>query len=42
LARLCKAHNDILRTCEAKLRQFGIPIEEIGFKQKHWADYSHN
>ncbi|CAF4056194.1 unnamed protein product [Rotaria magnacalcarata] len=32
LARVCKAHNDILRTYEAKLRQFGIPIEEIGFK----------
>ena len=32
LARVCKAHNDILRTYEAKLRQFGIPVEEIGFK----------
>jgi len=32
LARDCKAHNDILRTYEAKLRQFGIPIEEVGFK----------
>ncbi|CAF1389030.1 unnamed protein product [Adineta steineri] len=32
LARVCKAHNDILRTYEAKLRQFGIPVVEIGFK----------
>ncbi|CAF0933232.1 unnamed protein product [Didymodactylos carnosus] len=29
---LARAHNDILRTYEAKLRQFGIPVEEIGFK----------
>lgn len=32
LARVCKAHNDLLRTYEAKLTQFGIPIEELGFK----------
>ena len=32
LARVCKAHNDLLRTCEAKLAQFGIPVEEMGFK----------
>jgi growth arrest-specific protein 8 len=32
LARVCKAHNDLLRTYEAKLSQFGIPIEEMGFK----------
>lgn len=32
LARVCKAHNDLLRTYEAKLRQFGIPVEEMGFK----------
>ena len=32
LARVCKAHNDLLRTYEAKLAQFGIPIEEMGFK----------
>jgi hypothetical protein len=29
LARVCKAHNDLLRTCEAKLAQFGIPVEEM-------------
>lgn len=32
LARVCKAHNDLLRTYEAKLTQFGIPVEEMGFK----------
>ncbi|XP_023646085.1 dynein regulatory complex subunit 4 isoform X1 [Paramormyrops kingsleyae] len=32
LARACKAHNDLLRTCEAKLSAFGIPVEELGFK----------
>ncbi|GAA49106.1 growth arrest-specific protein 8 [Clonorchis sinensis] len=32
LARVCKAHNDLLATCEGKLRQFGIPPEELGFQ----------
>ncbi|XP_070985504.1 dynein regulatory complex subunit 4-like [Oncorhynchus clarkii lewisi] len=32
LARVCKAHNDLLRTYEAKLHAFGIPMEELGFK----------
>ncbi|PAA78994.1 hypothetical protein BOX15_Mlig031513g3, partial [Macrostomum lignano] len=32
LARVCKAHNDLLKTYEAKLRQYGIPVEELGFK----------
>ncbi|XP_064836351.1 dynein regulatory complex subunit 4-like [Oncorhynchus masou masou] len=32
LARVCKAHNDLLRTYEAKLQAFGIPMEELGFK----------
>lgn len=32
LARVCKAHNDLLRTYEAKLQQFGVPTEELGFK----------
>lgn len=27
-----QAHNDLLRTYEAKLNQFGIPTEELGFK----------
>ncbi|XP_020844758.1 dynein regulatory complex subunit 4 isoform X3 [Phascolarctos cinereus] len=32
LARVCKAHNDLLRTYEAKLVAFGIPLDNIGFK----------
>uniref|UniRef100_A0A667XWY2 Dynein regulatory complex subunit 4 n=1 Tax=Myripristis murdjan TaxID=586833 RepID=A0A667XWY2_9TELE len=32
IARVCKAHNDLLRTYEAKLRAFGIPVEELDFK----------
>ncbi|XP_043937672.1 dynein regulatory complex subunit 4 isoform X2 [Protopterus annectens] len=31
LARVCKAHNDLLRTYEAKLQAFGIPTDELGF-----------
>lgn len=29
---LLQAHNDLLRTYEAKLTQFGIPVEELGFQ----------
>lgn len=32
LARVCKAHNDLMRTYEAKLSMFGIPTEELGFR----------
>ncbi|XP_053304482.1 dynein regulatory complex subunit 4 [Spea bombifrons] len=32
LARVCKSHNDLLRTYEAKMRAFGIPVDEFGFK----------
>ncbi|XP_065827526.1 dynein regulatory complex subunit 4-like [Oscarella lobularis] len=32
LARVCKAHNDLLRTYESKLKAFGIPTEELGFR----------
>jgi chromosome segregation ATPase len=32
LARVCKAHNDLIRTYEAKLGSFGVPAEELGFK----------
>ncbi|XP_014662068.1 PREDICTED: growth arrest-specific protein 8-like [Priapulus caudatus] len=32
LARVCKAHNDMLNTYEAKLRSYGVPPEELGFK----------
>ena len=26
-----QAHNDLLRTYETKLNQFGIPLSELGF-----------
>ncbi|NXU81561.1 DRC4 protein, partial [Oreotrochilus melanogaster] len=32
LARVCKAHNDLLQTMEAKLTAFGIPLDNLGFK----------
>ncbi|NXE30507.1 DRC4 protein, partial [Ardeotis kori] len=32
LARVCKAHNDMLETFEAKLTAFGIPLDNLGFK----------
>ncbi|KAM6057493.1 dynein regulatory complex subunit 4 [Chlamydotis macqueenii] len=32
LARVCKAHNDMLATFEAKLTAFGIPLDNLGFK----------
>ena len=32
LARVTKAHNDVVRAFEAKLHEFGIPAEELGFQ----------
>lgn len=32
LARVCKAHNDLIVTYESKLAQFGVPLEEMGFQ----------
>ncbi|TPX68604.1 hypothetical protein SpCBS45565_g03006 [Spizellomyces sp. 'palustris'] len=32
LAKVTKAHNDMIRTYEAKLTEFSIPVEELGFK----------
>jgi len=32
LTRVCKAHNDLLRTYESKLGQYGIPTSELGFR----------
>ncbi|XP_039930965.1 dynein regulatory complex subunit 4 isoform X3 [Hirundo rustica] len=32
LARVCKAHNDMLQTFEAKLTAFGIPVDNLGFQ----------
>lgn len=31
LARVCKAHDDLLETFEEKLQQYGIPKQELGF-----------
>lgn len=32
VARVCKAHNDLIRTYESKLVEFGIPVDELGFQ----------
>ncbi|XP_064393127.1 dynein regulatory complex subunit 4-like [Halichondria panicea] len=32
LARVCKAHNDLIKTYEAKLATFRVPTEELGFR----------
>ncbi|XP_051726995.1 dynein regulatory complex subunit 4 isoform X4 [Ctenopharyngodon idella] len=32
VSRVCKAYNDLLKTSEAKLQEFGIHVEELGFK----------
>ena len=32
IARVMKAHNDLLRTYEAKLAEYGIPKQELGFQ----------
>ncbi|XP_076241899.1 growth arrest specific protein 8 [Calliopsis andreniformis] len=32
LAKVCKAHDDLLRTYEAKLKEYGIPKCELGFQ----------
>lgn len=32
LAKVTKAHNDMIRVYEAKLTEFTIPVEELGFK----------
>ena len=32
LARVCKAHNDLIKAYESKLGEFGIPVDELGFK----------
>ncbi|XP_065064401.1 dynein regulatory complex subunit 4-like [Rhopilema esculentum] len=32
LARVCKAHNDLIRTYETKLQSFGVPTDELGFR----------
>lgn len=41
LARVCKAHDDMLATYESKLKQYGIPEAELGFEplrlKEKWA-----
>mmetsp|Transcript_35535 Transcript_35535/g.78843 ORF Transcript_35535/g.78843 Transcript_35535/m.78843 type:complete len:471 (-) Transcript_35535:833-2245(-) len=32
VAKVSKAHNDLIRVYEAKLSEFGIPVEELGFR----------
>lgn len=32
LRRLTKAHQDVIRFYEAKMKEFGIPLEELGFQ----------
>ena len=32
LARVTKAHNDVIRAFESKLTEYGIPAEELGFQ----------
>lgn len=32
VAKVSKAHNDLIRVYEAKLAEFGIPVEELGFR----------
>ena len=30
--QVSKAHNDLIRVYEAKLAEFGVPVEELGFR----------
>eukprot|EP00798_Chlamydomonas_sp_ICE-L_P007219 gene7219-326_t len=32
VAKVSKAHNDLIRVYEAKLTEFGVPVEELGFR----------
>lgn len=32
VAKVCKAHNDVIRVYEAQLAQFGVPNEQLGFR----------
>mmetsp|Transcript_32157 Transcript_32157/g.91229 ORF Transcript_32157/g.91229 Transcript_32157/m.91229 type:complete len:471 (-) Transcript_32157:299-1711(-) len=32
IAKVSKAHNDLIRVYEAKLSEFGVPVEELGFR----------
>jgi growth arrest-specific protein 8 len=32
LAKVCKAHDDLLAAYESKLQEYGIPKDELGFQ----------
>ncbi len=32
VTKVSKAHNDLIRVYEAKLTEYGIPAEELGFR----------
>lgn len=32
VAKVSKAHNDLIRVYEAKLAEYGIPAEQLGFR----------
>jgi recombinational DNA repair ATPase RecF len=32
VAKVSKAHNDLIRVYEAKLAEFGVPVDELGFR----------
>jgi growth arrest-specific protein 8 len=32
VAKVSKAHNDLIRVYEAKLAEYGIPVEDLGFR----------
>ena len=32
LARVTKAHNDLIRTYESKLSEYGVPLAELGYQ----------
>jgi hypothetical protein len=32
VAKVSKAHNDLIRVYEAKLAEYGVPPEELGFR----------
>ena len=32
VAKVSKAHNDLIRVYEAKLSEFGVPVDELGFR----------
>jgi hypothetical protein len=38
LARAKKSNNEIIRVYEAKLKEFGIPLDELGFKPQIMED----